>query len=140
MAAIPVNVNRVQQMWDNFGQSAGAVPDLEADLAKARWLANLWDAQFSLGGIKFGLDAIVGLIPAVGDLAGFLAGLYPLVLVQRHGLGKVVQARMFANLLADFAIGAVPVVGDMIDVGFKAHLKNVALLERAAAKRRGRAE
>jgi hypothetical protein len=140
MTATAVNVKRVQRMWDNLEQPVDAVPDLEADLAKARWLANLWDAQFSLGGIKFGLDAIVGLVPGVGDLAGFLAGLYPLYLAQRHGLGKVLQARMFANLLADFAIGSVPVVGDVIDVGFKAHLKNVALLERAVVKRRDRAE
>lgn len=140
MAAIGVNVKRVQRMWDDWGQQpGGAAPDLEADLAKARWLANLWDAQFSLGGVQFGLDAVVGLIPGVGDLVGFLAGLYPLYLAQRHHLGKVVQARMFANLVADFAIGSVPVIGDVIDVGFKAHLKNIKLLERAIEKQRGRA-
>src|SRR5215208_1133999 len=109
MAAIGVNVKRVQRMWDDFGQSTGeahAVPDLDADLAKARWLATLFDAQFSIGGIRFGLDAIVGLIPAAGNLVGYLAG------------------------------GSVPLIGDVIDVGFKAQLKILKLLERAAEKKR----
>jgi hypothetical protein len=142
MTATAVQVKRVQRALNDFfpsSSSPGAtIPDLDADLTKARWLANLWDAQFSLAGIRFGLDAIVGLVPIAGDLAGFVAGLYPLHLARRHNLGRVVQARMLANLLADFALGSVPVVGDVIDVGFKAHLKNVKLLEQAAAKRRER--
>ena len=109
--------------------------DLETDVQRARKLAQLLDSQFSVAGIKFGLDAIVGLIPGVGDLATTLAGLYPVWVAQRHGLGKVVRGQMLLNLLIDFLVGSVPVLGDVFDVGFKANLKNVKLLEKALAKR-----
>src|SRR3954470_17296107 len=70
MAAIAVNVRRKQ--------AGSPTLDLEGDLQRARWLANLLDAEFSLGGIKFGLDAIVGLVPVVGDTVSFVAGMYPI--------------------------------------------------------------
>ena len=114
------------------------VDELDADLARARWLANLLDAQFKFMGIEFGLDAIVGLIPVAGDCLTALAGLYPVHLARKHKLGKTVEARMAFNVLMDFAAGAVPVVGDLIDVAYKANLKNLKLLEKAAEKRRRR--
>ena len=110
-------------------------PDLQADLARAHKLADFLDNQFSIGGYRFGVDALVGLIPGVGDLIGALAGVYPLVVAQRHGLGKVVQTRMALNLLVEFAIGSIPVVGDVFDFGFKANVRNVRLLDRAVAKK-----
>ena len=110
-------------------------PDLQADLVRAHQLADLLDTRFSIGGFRFGVDALVGLIPGVGDLIGALAGLYPLVVARRHNLGKVVQWRMGLNLLIEFGIGSIPVVGDVFDFGFKANVRNVKLLDRAAAKR-----
>ena len=127
-----VNVHRV-------GATPGATPaapDLELDLARARRLAHLMDAQFSLGGVKFGLDAIVGLIPVVGDLTTALASLYPIWVAKRHNLGTTVQARMALNVAADLLPGLIPIVGDLIDVAYKANLKNLKLLEKAAEKRR----
>lgn len=112
-----------------------AVSELEADLARARWLANLLDAQFNFMGVQFGLDAIVGLIPVVGDVVTSVAGLYPVHLAKKHNLGKTVQMRMAFNVLMDFAAGAVPVIGDLVDVAYKANLKNLKLLEKAAEKR-----
>ena len=109
--------------------------DLKTDVERAKRLATLLDSQFSVAGVKFGLDAIVGLIPGVGDLATTLAGLYPVWVAQRHGLGKLVKGRMLLNLLIDFLVGSVPVLGDVFDVGFKANLKNVSLLEKALAKK-----
>jgi hypothetical protein len=119
---------------------AGTQPkpgDLEADLARVRQLATLLDAQFEIGGIRFGLDAIVGLVPVVGDIATALIGTYPLYVARKHNLSKFVRARMVSNLLIDWAVGAVPLVGDVFDVGFKAHLKNAELLEKAVEKQRG---
>jgi hypothetical protein len=112
--------------------------DLEADLRRARQIAMLLDARFELAGIKFGMDAIVGLIPGVGDLLTTLVGAYPLYVARRHGLGRWVTARMAGNLALDFLAGAVPVVGDVFDVAFKANLKNLQLLEKAAEKHRRR--
>ena len=76
--------------------------DLEADLAKARLLATLLDSQFSLLGIKFGLDALVGLIPVLGDTITTLAGIYPIHLARKHGLGKWVERKMMLNLAIDY--------------------------------------
>jgi hypothetical protein len=120
---------------------AGTLPkpgELEADLARVQQLAKLLDSQFEFAGIKFGLDAIVGLVPVVGDIATALIGTYPLYIARKHNLGKFVRARMVSNLLIDWAVGAVPLVGDVFDVGYKAHLKNAELLEKAVAKSRGK--
>jgi len=110
---------------------------LHDDLARARWLANLLDARFSVAGIRFGLDALVGLIPGIGDTLTTIAGAYPLWVARRHGLGTAVQVRMAANLGADWLIGLLPIIGDVADIGFKAHLRNLRLLEKACAESAG---
>jgi hypothetical protein len=102
------------------------------DLARARWLANWLDSRFSFLGIRFGLEGIVGLIPIVGDALGMLAGLYPIYVANRHQLGKHVQIRMAINLLLELLVGIIPWIGDAADVWFKANLRNLALLEKAA--------
>lgn len=104
--------------------------DVETDLATARFVAQLMDAQFEVGKLKFGLDALLGLIPVAGDLASLGIGLYPIFLARKHGLGKAVILRMWANLAIDLAVGIVPVIGDAADVLVKANLKNVELLEK----------
>ncbi|HEY7089972.1 MAG TPA: DUF4112 domain-containing protein [Tepidisphaeraceae bacterium] len=109
--------------------------DIHADLDRARRLATLLDAQFEFAGIKFGFDAIIGLVPVVGDTIALLAGLYPIHVARKHGLGRVVEMRMWANLAIDYFGGLIPIVGDMFDVTYKANLKNVSLLEAAISKR-----
>ncbi|MBC8107828.1 MAG: DUF4112 domain-containing protein [Anaerolineae bacterium] len=109
--------------------------ELLADLGRARRLADLLDAEFSVAGIRFGLDAVTGLIPVVGDSLGFFAGLYPIHLVRKHGLGKQVEHRMIANLMIDAVGGMIPVIGDLFDISFKANLKNLVMLERAIENR-----
>jgi len=108
---------------------------IEADLAAARFVAQLMDAQFEVGRIKFGLDAIFGLVPVVGDVASMGIGLYPIFLARKHGLGRAVILRMWANLGLDLVVGIVPVLGDAADVLIKANLKNVALLEKHAKRK-----
>ena len=130
METVAVNVHRA-------GESPRAVAEsLEQDLARVRQVAQFLDAQFEFAGIKFGWDAIIGLVPVVGDLATTAIGVYPLYVARKHGLSRFVRARMVSNLLIDWAVGCVPLVGDVFDVGFKAHLKNAALLERAAERRK----
>jgi hypothetical protein len=128
MQAIPVDVRRVES----------PVSELEADIARAEMIAKLMDSQFDLGGFKFGADAIVGLVPVVGDAVSFAVGMYPVFLARKHGLGRVVIGRMLMNLGIDFVAGAVPVIGDAIDVLHKANLKNLALLKKALDKRQTR--
>ena len=133
METVTVNVRRM-------GETGGAptAADLEADLARARKLAHLMDSQFSFAGVQFGLDALVGLIPGIGDTLTAIVSLYPIWVARRHDLGKTVQVRMGANVLIDWLPGLIPIVGDLIDVGYKANLKNLKLLEKAAERRRQR--
>jgi hypothetical protein len=112
-------------------------PGLDGDLKRARKLAELLDSRFQVGGIQFGLEGVIGLIPFVGDTVGALLGAYPLFLARRHKLGKTLQFRMAGNLAIEWLIGLIPILGDAFDVAFKANLRNLALLE-AAAGRKGR--
>mgnify|MGYP006269467147 FL=1 len=103
---------------------------LPADLRTALRLANLLDARFRLPGthIRFGYDAIIGLIPVVGDTITALFGAWIVVAAVRLGLGPAVVARMFINLAIDWLVGLVPVLDIVLDVGFKANIRNARLL------------
>jgi hypothetical protein len=120
---------------------AGTLPrpgDLELRVEQRGDLLDAVEVRLEVAGFKFGWDAIIGLIPGIGDLAITAIGVYPLLVARKHGLGKWVQAKMIKNLALDFAVGAIPLAGDVFDAVFKAHLKNAALLEQAVEKRRGR--
>src|SRR4051794_7473257 len=125
MATLSVNVRHV-----------ALESDLETDLRRAKALATLLDAQFNILGFKFGLDPIVDLIPIAGDTVMFLAGLYPVYVARKHKLGNTVEWRMIGNLIIDWLIGLFPIFGAIFDAAYRANLKNVDLLEKAAAKRR----
>ena len=103
-------------------------------LAALRKWAVLLDSAFQVPGtrMRFGLDPVVGLIPGAGDLVtGFFAVMILLHSV-RLKIPKVVIARMLLNTGADLVAGAVPLLGDLFDAGFKANLRNLRLLERHA--------
>ena len=99
-----------------------------------RRYAVLLDSQFRVPGtrIRFGLDAIIGLVPGVGDISTPVFAALLLVQGVRMRLPLVVQARMVLNAAIDMLLGFVPVLGDLVDIGFKANLRNLALLERHA--------
>ncbi len=101
--------------------------------ALRRW-ATLLDSAFRVPGtnIRFGLDAIVGLVPGLGDLSAPVFAVVLIVTGLRLRLPAVVQARMVLNAAIDMAIGLVPLLGDLADVAWKANLRNLALLERHA--------
>jgi hypothetical protein len=99
-------------------------------------IANLMDSQFVIPGTKitFGIDAILGLIPVLGDTISLAISSYILHHAHIHNVPRWVKARMVFNLGIDWAIGVVPFVGDLFDVGWKANLKNVALLKKHARR------
>jgi len=102
-------------------------------LARARTLARLLDSAAKVPGtgIRFGADAILGLIPGLGDVAGAALAGYLVLLAQRLGAPRAVVLRMLANVAVDTIGGTVPVIGDLFDVAFKSNMRNVALLEQA---------
>ena len=101
--------------------------------ALRRW-AVLLDSAFRVPGtrIRFGLDAIIGLIPGVGDISTPAFAALILLQAVRMRVPLVVQARMLLNAAIDMLLGLVPVLGDLVDIGWKANLRNLALLERHA--------
>lgn len=103
-------------------------------LPALRRYAELLDRAFRIPGtnIRFGLDPIVGLIPGLGDLA---SPAYAALLVlegARAGVPRIVLIRMVVNALIDAVIGAIPLIGMVGDVFFRANTRNLALLERHA--------
>lgn len=110
----------------------------DRDFARYRALADLMDRAFRVPGTpwRFGLDALLGVVPVAGDLLGLAMGAYGLWVARRLGAPAAVQWRMLANLAVDALGGAVPVAGDVFDAAFKANLRNRALLDRWLAEPR----
>jgi hypothetical protein len=111
------------------------VPADPALPALRKW-AVLLDSAFQVPGTKmrFGLDPIVGLVPGAGDVVtGFFAVMILLHAI-RLRIPKVVIARILLNTGLDLLVGAVPLLGDLFDAGFKANLRNLTLLERHAQR------
>ena len=103
--------------------------------AGIRSLARLLDAAVTIPGTHFrvGLDALIGLIPGVGDLAGAALSGYIVLAAARLGAPKSVLARMVVNVAVDSVVGSIPLLGDLFDAGWRANTRNTALLERHLA-------
>lgn len=110
------------------------------ELSELEWLVDLMDSRFQIPGtnIRVGLDAILGLVPGIGDGASALVSAFIFQRLRRHNLPWHTQARMVGNIVLDFAMGAIPLVGDLLDVGFKANRANIALARKHVAKSRPR--
>lgn len=83
-------------------------------------------------GWRFGLDALIGLIPGFGDTATSLVSFYILAAAVRYRVPKVTLARMGLNIAFDYLAGSVPLVGDLADAAWKANHKNIDLLKKRA--------
>ena len=103
-------------------------------LAALRKWSVLLDSAFRVPGtrITFGLDPILGLLPGLGDLTSPLFAVLLLFHGVRMRIPRVVQLRMVINAAIDLFVGLVPIVGDLFDVGWKANVRNLALLEHYA--------
>ena len=95
-------------------------------------LATLLDSAFGVPGtrLRFGIDALIGLVPGFGDFVGAVFGAYGVLVARQLGAPLVLQTRMLGNVLLDATLGAIPVAGDLFDFAFKPHLRNLALLDR----------
>jgi hypothetical protein len=94
----------------------------------ARWM----DSVFRIPGLglRFGLDAILGLIPGAGDFATSLVSIYIFTAANRFGVSRITLVRMALNIVIDLVVGAIPFVGDAFDLYWKSNQRNVELLRR----------
>jgi hypothetical protein len=108
-----------------------------AVLAEIDNLAGWLDSRWSIPGTswRFGLDAVIGLVPGIGDALTTLLSLYIVALGVRAGASPGTLVRMLANVALDALVGAVPLIGDIADVAFKANRRNLALLREDFAHR-----
>ncbi|SRR5881394_637770 len=120
-------------------RSLRCLPDMptnDDDIRRARALARALDSAVGVPGtpIRIGLDAVLGLIPGAGDIAGGVLSGYIVLTAVRAGAPSPVIWRMLANIGVDTLVGSVPVIGDVFDVAYKSNIKNVELLERYSAQ------
>ncbi len=118
-----------------------APPELE----RLKRLSRLLDSAIGIPGTRyrFGLDAIVGLVPGIGDAIGAIFSTYIIFQAARLGASKAILARMIGNVAVDTIVGEIPLLGDLFDVGFQSNIRNLSLIERhvhrpAAAKAQSR--
>lgn len=107
-----------------------AAPSEEAALKRLQTVANLLDSAFVIPGTRqrVGIDAIIGLIPALGDVATTLLSSYIVWEAWNLGVSKFALARMLTNLGIHAAVGAIPVVGDLFDAFFRVNQRNMRIL------------
>ena len=114
-------------------RSSEPEPGRSRALGEVETLAWLLDNSIPVpgtGGRRFGIDAIIGLVPVVGDVISGGIGLFVVWRGSRMGLPRVVVARMLANSALDLLIGSIPVIGDAFDLWFKANTRNLGLMRR----------
>ncbi|MEI8018436.1 MAG: DUF4112 domain-containing protein [Schlesneria sp.] len=105
-------------------------PEKHQKIEQLRKIAELLDGQFRIPGtdIEFGLDAIIGLVPGIGDVISGGISMWLIREARRLGAPRWLIARMIWNVAVDVGVGIVPVFGDMLDVAWKANRMNMELL------------
>ncbi|HEX5835555.1 MAG TPA: DUF4112 domain-containing protein, partial [Pyrinomonadaceae bacterium] len=105
--------------------------NVETSLERLSWLM---DDLFRVPGLgwRFGLDALIGLVPGFGDTATSLVSFYILAAAVRYRVPKVTLLRMGLNVALDYAVGSLPLIGDLADAAWKSNHKNIDLLKERA--------
>ncbi len=94
----------------------------------ATWLDDRFEVPGT--GIRFGLDAVIGWIPGIGDAIAAFASLFIVVAGWKRGAARITLIRMLLNLMVEGTLGAIPIVGDLAHVAWKANRRNYNLLVR----------
>ena len=116
----------------------GTAYSRRAALERLEWLAMLLDSVLLIPGtnIRFGADAVIGLVPGIGDAITTAVSAYIVYEARRLGVPRHLLLRMIANVAIDGMVGAIPVAGDFFDVVFRANRRNVQLLRRHLERER----
>ncbi|WP_247235402.1 DUF4112 domain-containing protein [Telluribacter sp. SYSU D00476] len=107
-----------------------AVSKQKSAISNMESMAKWMDSRFTIPGtnIRFGLDALVGLIPGVGDFGTLCVSGYMISVLAKNGASRYVIARMTLNVVIDALLGSIPIIGDIFDVAFKANQRNIKLM------------
>lgn len=116
-------------------KAAGGLASSPAVLKRLRRISHVLDNAIPIPGSKarVGLDPVLGLFPGGGDTLTGLISVYIVFEAARMGVPAATLGRMGTNILFDVLAGTVPVLGDLLDVTWKANSQNVALLEKHVA-------
>jgi hypothetical protein len=114
---------------DNF--NSGREQRGRRALEQLRTITQLSDQAFQVPGTRwrFGLDAVIGLVPGLGDIVGAVIAMFAMTVARKLNAPPVVRLHMLSNIALDALVGIVPVVGDIFDFAFKAQTRNLALLD-----------
>jgi hypothetical protein len=114
------------------GQTRGDVYSRRAALERLEHLARLLDTALVIPGtsFRFGADAIIGLVPGIGDIITTAISAYIVIEARRLGAPRHLIARMIGNVALDGVIGAVPLVGDVFDAMWRGNVRNIRMLRR----------
>lgn len=111
--------------------------ELEESLESLSRYLDDW-VKIPVVGWRFGLDALIGLVPNVGDIATSLVSFYILLAGVRYGVPKITLLRMAFNIGLDYVVGAIPFLGDAFDFFWKSNKQNMDLIrERGSGKGKG---
>lgn len=102
----------------------------ESPLKWVERISYLMDESFRIPGTKFrfGLDPILNLIPILGDVSGFAVSAMLVLSMAKKGVSNKVIILMILNIVLDFTIGAIPILGNIFDFTYKANSRNIKLL------------
>lgn len=100
------------------------------EIEKLARLSRMLDARYRIPftPVRFGWDSILGMVPGIGDVATLAPSIYLIYKANALGARKRTVGRMAVNTGLDFTVGAIPLVGDLFDLVFKANNRNFALL------------
>tara|TARA_B100000700_G_scaffold98237_1_gene110609 strand:- start:1322 stop:1771 length:450 start_codon:yes stop_codon:yes gene_type:complete len=108
---------------------------IEERMGRLRLLSQRLDDSITIPGTKYkiGVDPIIGLIPGGGDVFGAILSIYIMYSGIKIGVPRATVNKMFKNILLEFIVGCIPVVGDLFDIVWKSNQRNVKLIEESIA-------
>lgn len=109
-------------------KSAGSAPD--DAVRRMEIVAQLLDSAFVLPGTnkRIGIDAIIGLVPGIGDIVTTVLSSYVIWEARNLGVSRLALGRMLTNLAIHASIGSIPVIGDVFDAFFRVNQRNMRIV------------
>ncbi len=120
---------------DKSLQRSSTFNGMNMHLAIATHLVDFFYNQFTFMNFKFGLYSLIDLIPGIGDVVSLLLAVYMIWIAKQLEVPQGKVNRMIGNIILDLSFGAVPLLGDVVDTLFRAHVKNLEILKEHAPKK-----